>query len=142
MNDGAAALIIASEDAVKKYSLNPLARISGGATAGVDPRIMGIGPVSATNKLLKRLNMSIGDIDLIELNEAFAAQSLACLSLLGVESDSDKVNPNGGAIALGHPVGATGAIIMTKCQKKVTITHCVQCVLVLAKEYQYLLKLV
>ena len=111
VNDGAAALIIASEQAVKDFSLNPLARISGGATGGVDPRVMGIGPVSSTNKLLKRLNMNICDVDLIELNEAFAAQSLACLRLLGVESDSDKVNPNGGAIALGHPLGMSGARI-------------------------------
>lgn len=111
VNDGAAALIIASEKAIKEFSLNPLARISGGAAAGVEPRIMGIGPVSATNKLLKRLNMNINDIDLIELNEAFAAQSLACLRLLGIEDDSDKVNPNGGSIALGHPLGMSGARI-------------------------------
>jgi 3-oxoadipyl-CoA thiolase len=109
INDGAAALIIASEAAIERYSLTPFARIAGLATAGVAPRIMGIGPVPATKKLLDRLGLALGDIDVIELNEAFAAQSLACLRGLGLPDDAAHVNPNGGAIALGHPLGMSGA---------------------------------
>jgi acetyl-CoA acyltransferase len=109
VNDGAAALLIASADAIKKYSLTPLARISGLATAGVPPRIMGIGPVSATHKLCARLGITPADFDIIELNEAFAAQGLACLRQLGLREDADHINPNGGAIALGHPLGMSGA---------------------------------
>jgi acetyl-CoA acetyltransferase family protein len=109
VNDGAAALLIASQTAVERYDLMPLARIAGMATAGVPPRIMGIGPVPAVHKLLARHNLAIGDIDLIELNEAFAAQSLACLRQLGLPDDAAHVNPNGGAIALGHPLGMSGA---------------------------------
>jgi 3-oxoadipyl-CoA thiolase len=109
VNDGAAALIIASEAAVKKHGLTPRARILGGAVAGVPPRIMGIGPAPATQKLLERLGLRIGDMDVIELNEAFAAQGLAVLRQLGVPDDAEHVNPNGGAIALGHPLGMSGA---------------------------------
>ncbi len=108
VNDGAAAVLIASEDAVKRYGLTPLARVSGYASAGVPPRIMGIGPVPATQKLLNQKGISIRDIDLIELNEAFAAQALAVLRQLGIPDDADYVNPNGGAIALGHPLGMSG----------------------------------
>ncbi|MGH1423745.1 MAG: 3-oxoadipyl-CoA thiolase [Pseudooceanicola sp.] len=108
VNDGAAAVIVASAKAVEKYGLTPRARIVGMATAGVAPRIMGIGPAPATEKLLAQTGFSIGDIDLIELNEAFAAQGLAVTRQLGVADDADFVNPNGGAIALGHPLGMSG----------------------------------
>jgi 3-oxoadipyl-CoA thiolase len=109
VNDGAAALLIASKAACDRYDLTPLARIVSVATAGVDPRIMGIGPVPATRKLLERHGLAIKDIDLIELNEAFAAQALACMRQLGVADNAAHVNPNGGAIALGHPLGMSGA---------------------------------
>ncbi|MGO4451691.1 3-oxoadipyl-CoA thiolase [Phyllobacterium sp. TAF24] len=111
VNDGAAALIIASEAAIKKYGLTPIARIVGGATAGVPPRIMGIGPVAATRKLCARLGLTPQDFDVIELNEAFASQGLATLRELGLADDADYINPNGGAIALGHPLGMSGARI-------------------------------
>ena len=111
VNDGAAALIIASEAAVKTYSLTPIARILGGATAGVAPRIMGIGPAPATRKLMTRLALKEPDFDVIELNEAFASQALATLRDLGIADDDPRVNPNGGAIALGHPLGMSGARI-------------------------------
>jgi 3-oxoadipyl-CoA thiolase len=113
VNDGAAALIIASEKAVKKYGLTPRAKILGMSTAGVPPRIMGMGPVPATNKLLKKLDMSLDQMDIIELNEAFASQSLACLRELGLEDDDPRVNQQGGAIALGHPLGMSGARLVT-----------------------------
>ena len=109
VNDGAVALIVASADAVKRFDLTPIARISGLATAGVAPRIMGYGPVPATLKLMARLKIAIGEFGAIELNEAFASQSLACLRALGLPDDAEHVNPNGGAIALGHPLGASGA---------------------------------
>jgi acetyl-CoA acyltransferase len=109
VNDGAAAMIIASKAAVEKYGLTPKARITGLATAGVEPRIMGIGPAPASEKLLDRLGLKITDVDLIELNEAFASQGIAVLRQLGVAEDADFVNPNGGAIALGHPLGMSGA---------------------------------
>ncbi|MGW4634417.1 3-oxoadipyl-CoA thiolase [Nocardia sp. NPDC004415] len=109
VNDGAAALLLASEDAVRRYGLTPLARVGAAAAAGVPPRTMGIGPVPAVEKLLARTGLAIGDIDIIELNEAFAAQSLAVLRGLGLPDDAEHVNPNGGAIALGHPLGASGA---------------------------------
>ena len=109
VNDGAAALIVASAEAVKKYQLKPKARFTGMATAGVEPRIMGVGPSPATEKLLGRLGLSIKDIDIIELNEAFAAQALAVTRKLGLADDDARVNPNGGAIALGHPLGMSGA---------------------------------
>jgi acetyl-CoA acyltransferase len=111
LNDGAAAALIASERAVKQYGLTPLARISGMATAGVAPRIMGIGPVPATQKLMARLSLKIEDFGAIELNEAFAAQALACLRGLGLPDDCEHVNPNGGAIAIGHPLGMSGVRI-------------------------------
>ncbi|HEX7874628.1 MAG TPA: 3-oxoadipyl-CoA thiolase [Sphingobium sp.] len=109
INDGAAALIIASEAAVKAQGLTPRARILGLASAGVEPRVMGIGPLPATQKLMARLGLSIGDFDAIELNEAFASQSLAVLRGLGLPDDAPQANPNGGAIALGHPLGMSGA---------------------------------
>jgi 3-oxoadipyl-CoA thiolase len=109
VNDGAAALIVASEAAVKRHGLTPRARVLGMASAAVPPRIMGIGPVPATQKLMARLGHKIGDYDLIELNEAFASQSLACLRQLGLPDDAEHVNPHGGAIALGHPLGMSGA---------------------------------
>ena len=111
VNDGAAALIIASEAAARKYGLTPIARILGGATAGVEPRIMGIGPVPATQKLCARLGIKPSEFDVIELNEAFAAQGLAVLRQLGLPDDGAHINPNGGAIALGHPLGMSGARI-------------------------------
>ena len=111
VNDGAAAMIIASESAAAKHGLTPIARIIGGATAGVAPRIMGIGPVPATLKLCARLGMKPSDFDVIELNEAFAAQGIAVLRELGIGDDAEHVNPNGGAIALGHPLGMSGARI-------------------------------
>ncbi len=111
VNDGAAALIVASEAAVEQHGLRPVARILGGATAGVPPRIMGIGPAPASKKLVARLGLSITDFDVIELNEAFASQGIAVLRDLGVAEDADFVNPNGGAIALGHPLGMSGARI-------------------------------
>ncbi|GAB3172755.1 acetyl-CoA C-acetyltransferase/acetyl-CoA acyltransferase [Micromonospora palomenae] len=109
VNDGAVALLVASEAAVARYGLTPLARIGGAAAAGVPPRIMGIGPVPATRKLLDRLGLGLGDVDVVELNEAFAAQGVAVLRELGLPEDAEHVNPNGGAIALGHPLGASGA---------------------------------
>lgn len=111
VNDGAAALIVASEVAARRYGLTPIARLLGGATAGVPPRIMGIGPVPATQKLLARLSLGMDQFSHIELNEAFAAQGLATLRQLGVADDDARVNPNGGAIALGHPLGMSGARI-------------------------------
>ncbi len=113
INDGAAALIIASEDAVKKYNLKPVARILGMQTAGVPPRIMGMGPVPATRKLLDRLGLTLKDIDIIELNEAFAAQALGCMKELGLDLYDPRINPLGGAIALGHPLGMSGARLVT-----------------------------
>jgi 3-oxoadipyl-CoA thiolase len=109
VNDGAAALIVASEEAAKRHGLTPRARVLGMASAAVPPRIMGIGPVPSTRKLMERLGLGIGDFDVIELNEAFASQALACLRQLGIADDAEHVNPNGGAIALGHPLGMSGA---------------------------------
>ncbi len=113
VNDGAAALLIASAEAVKKYNLKPKAKILGMATAGVLPRTMGMGPVPATQKLLKKLGLSLDDLDLIELNEAFAAQSLGCTRELGLADNDPRINPLGGAIALGHPLGMSGARLIT-----------------------------
>lgn len=112
INDGAAAMLIASAAAVEKYGLTPVAKIEGMATAGVLPEIMGIGPVPATQKLLKKLNLTLDDMDIIELNEAFAAQVLACSRALGLDDRDPRINPRGGSIALGHPLGASGARIL------------------------------
>ena len=111
LNDGAAATIVASEDAVKKYNLKPLARIVSSAVVGVEPRIMGIGPVKASNKALEKAGLTMEDMDVIELNEAFAAQALACIREWGLKDDDLRINPNGGSIAIGHPLGVTGARI-------------------------------
>lgn len=111
VNDGAAALILASAEAARQHGLTPIARVLGGATAGVQPRVMGIGPVPASQKLMARLGLSQQDFSVIELNEAFAAQGLATLRMLGIEDEDSRVNPNGGAIALGHPLGMSGARI-------------------------------
>ncbi|WGS44608.1 3-oxoadipyl-CoA thiolase [Burkholderia sp. JSH-S8] len=113
VNDGACALLLANEDSAKRFGLTPRARVLGVATAGVAPRVMGIGPAPATQKLLARLGMTIDQFDVIELNEAFASQGLAVLRMLGVADDDPRVNPNGGAIALGHPLGASGARLVT-----------------------------
>jgi len=118
VNDGAAAMIVASEDAVEKHGLTPLARILGLASAGVPPRIMGIGPVPAVAKLRDRLGLEMSDFDMVELNEAFASQALACLRQLGLPDDAEHVNPNGGAIALGHPLGMSGARIAAAAAKE------------------------
>ena len=112
VNDGAAAMLVASPAAVEQHGLTPMARILGMATAGVEPRIMGYGPVPAVNRLLARTGVSLDEIDVIELNEAFAAQALACLRDLGIKDDDPRVNPNGGAIALGHPLGMSGARLL------------------------------
>ncbi len=133
VNDGAAAIIVASKDAVEKYGLTPRARILGAAVAGVPPRIMGIGPAPASRKLLDRLGLEIGAIDIIELNEAFAAQGLAVLRQLGLPDDAAHINPNGGAIALGHPLGMSGArLIQTATEELVRsgarIALCTMCI--------------
>ncbi|EPC02835.1 acetyl-CoA acetyltransferase [Litchfieldella anticariensis FP35 = DSM 16096] len=112
VNDGAAAMLVASQAAVDKHGLKPMARILGMATAGVEPRTMGIGPVPAVRKLLDRLEISLDEIDIIELNEAFASQALACLRELGIADNDPRVNPNGGGIALGHPLGMSGARLL------------------------------
>ena len=112
LNDGAAAMILGTEEAANKNHLTPKSRIVGAAVAGVEPRIMGIGPVEATKKVLHRAGLSLDQMDIIELNEAFAAQSLACTRALGLADDDERVNPNGGAIAIGHPLGMTGARIL------------------------------
>jgi acetyl-CoA acyltransferase len=120
VNDGACALLLASEAAARRHGLTPRARVVGAAVAGVEPRIMGIGPAPATQKLLGRLGLKIGDMDVIELSEAFAAQGLAVLRLLGLPDDAAHVNPNGGAIALGHPLGMSGARLATTAAYQLT----------------------
>lgn len=112
LNDGAAATIIASEDAVKKYDLKPMARIVSSAVVGVEPKIMGIGPVGATKLALKRAGLTLDDMDIMEFNEAFSAQALACTRELGLADNDPRINPNGGAIAIGHPLGVTGTRIL------------------------------
>ena len=133
VNDGAAALVVASEAAVKEYKLTPRARVVGAATAGVPPRIMGIGPAPASRRALELTRIDLRDIDVVELNEAFAAQSLAVLRQLGLPDDAEQVNPNGGAIALGHPLGMSGArLILTALheleRRKARYALCTMCV--------------
>ncbi|RMG66513.1 MAG: 3-oxoadipyl-CoA thiolase [Calditrichaeota bacterium] len=133
INDGACALLIASEAALKRFGLAPRARIVASAVVGVEPRIMGIGPVPATRRLLARTGLSLDEVDIIELNEAFAAQSLACLRQLGLADDDPRVNPNGGAIALGHPLGMSGArLLLTAAlelhQRQARYALCTMCV--------------
>jgi len=112
LNDGAAAMLLASEDAVKKFNLKPTAKIVSSAVVGVEPRIMGIGPVKASKKALSKVGLTLDDMDIIELNEAFSAQSLACIREMGLQDDDARINPNGGAIALGHPLGVSGTRIV------------------------------
>ena len=133
LNDGAAAVLIASEEAVNRYQLTPMARIVASQVVGVEPRIMGIGPVEASNRALKKAGLTFDDIDIIELNEAFAAQSLACIRSWGLADDDPRINPNGGAIALGHPLGMSGArIIQTAAlelkEKGLRYALCTMCV--------------
>jgi len=123
LNDGAAALLIASEQGIKTHGLKPLARIVSSAVVGVEPRIMGIGPVEAANKALKRAGLTFKDIDVIELNEAFAAQALACTRAWGLADNDERLNPNGGAIAIGHPLGMTGARILLSAALQLNITN-------------------
>ena len=122
VNDGACALLLASETAARNQGLTPRARVLGMATAGVAPRVMGIGPVPATQKLLARLGLTLADFDVIELNEAFAAQGLAVMRQLGLQDDDPRVNPNGGAIALGHPLGMSGARLVTTALNQLELT--------------------
>jgi len=112
LNDGAAAILLASETGVKKFGLKPMARIISSAAIGVEPRIMGIGPVEASNLALEKANLKMSDMDVIELNEAFAAQCLSCIRSWGLKDNDSRINPNGGAIALGHPLGMSGARIL------------------------------
>ena len=133
VNDGAAALIVASEAAVREYGLKPRARVIGAATAGVPPRIMGVGPAPASRKVLELTGIALRDIDMVELNEAFAAQSLAVLRQLGLPDDAEQVNPNGGAIALGHPPGMSGArLVLTALRelehRKARYALCTMCI--------------
>ena len=133
LNDGAAAILIASDKAIKDYNLKPMARIVSSGVAGVEPRIMGIGPVEATHLALKRAGLTLADIDIIELNEAFAAQSLAVTRSLGIADDDERLNPNGGAIAIGHPLGVTGARITYSAALELQLTNkryalCTMCI--------------
>lgn len=133
LNDGACALVVASEEAAKRFGLTPRARIVGSAVVGVEPRIMGIGPVGATRRLLERTGVSLDRIDVIELNEAFAVQVLACLRELDLSPDDPRLNPNGGAIALGHPLGMSGARLLTTAmveleQRRARYALCTMCV--------------
>ena len=123
LNDGAAAILLASEDAIKKYNLQPKARIVSSAVVGVEPRIMGIGPLQAANNALKKAGLQMKDMDVIELNEAFAAQSLACTRSWGLADDDARLNPNGGAIAIGHPLGMTGARILNSAALELQLTN-------------------
>jgi len=133
INDGAAALLIASKEATIEQGLKPVAKILGMSVAGVEPRIMGLGPVPATNKLLKRLNLNLDDMDIIEINEAFSAQALACIRELGLEDDDSRINPQGGAIALGHPLGMSGARLITTAMRQLQAANkryalCTMCI--------------
>ena len=122
LNDGAAALLIASESGMKSQNLKPLVRIVSAAVAGVPPSIMGIGPVLASEKALKRAGLSLEDMDILELNEAFSAQVLACTKKMGIEENDPRINPNGGAIALGHPLGMSGARILLSAARQLQIS--------------------
>lgn len=133
INDGAAALLLASEDSIKKFNLTPRVRIVSSAVVGVEPRIMGIGPVEASNKALKKAGLSFDDISVIELNEAFAAQSLACIREWGLSDNDSRINPNGGAIALGHPLGMSGARLIVTAMKELELRRekyalCTMCI--------------
>jgi acetyl-CoA acyltransferase len=133
INDGACALLLASEDAVKKFNLRPRAKIRSSAVVGVAPRVMGIGPVEATKKALSRAGLTLAQIEIIELNEAFAAQSLACVRELGLKDADPRINPNGGAIALGHPLGMSGARLVLSAlheleERRLTYALCTMCV--------------
>ncbi len=123
INDGAVALFVASEEAAAKFGLHPIARVVAAAAAGVDPNYMGIGPIPAVEKLLKLTSLTMNDVDILELNEAFAAQALACTRAFGLPDDSEKVNPNGGAIALGHPLGMSGARLVLTASLQLKRTH-------------------
>jgi acetyl-CoA acetyltransferase family protein len=133
VNDGACALIVASEQAARRFGLTPRARILTAATAGVEPRIMGMGPVPASRKALARMGLDIGKMDVVELNEAFASQGLAVMRELGLPDDAEHVNPNGGAIAMGHPLGMTGARLVTTATYQLMATRsryalCTMCI--------------
>jgi len=126
-------MIIADEEAIKKHNLTPIAKIISAASSGVQPSYMGIGPVTASQKVLKKSNISIDNIDILEINEAFAAQVLACLREFGVSDNDERVNPNGGAIALGHPLGMSGTRLVLTAAKELEITNkkyalCTMCV--------------
>jgi acetyl-CoA acyltransferase len=123
LNDGAAALLIASSQAVQEYGLKPLVRIVSSAVAGVEPRIMGIGPVMASRKALKRAGLTLDDMDVLELNEAFSAQVLACTRELGLKDNDPRINPNGGAISLGHPLGMSGSRILLTAARQLQATN-------------------
>ncbi|MFM8243136.1 MAG: acetyl-CoA C-acyltransferase, partial [Crocinitomicaceae bacterium] len=122
LNDGAAALLLASEEGLVKHQLKPLARIVSAAVAGVEPRIMGIGPVYASQKALERAGLTLDQMDILELNEAFAAQVLACTRTMGLEDNDPRINPNGGAIALGHPLGMSGARLLLTAARQLQLT--------------------
>jgi len=133
INDGAAALLIASKEAAIEQGLKPVVKILGMSVAGVEPRIMGLGPVPATNKLLKRLNLNLDDMDIIEINEAFSSQALACIRELGLKDDDARINPQGGAIALGHPLGMSGARLITTAMRQLQAANkryalCTMCI--------------
>jgi acetyl-CoA acetyltransferase family protein len=123
INDGAAAVLVASLDAVKRYDLTPVARVVSSGVVGVEPRLMGMGPVGATRKALERAGLGLDDLNVIELNEAFAAQSLACTRELGLDDRDPRVNPNGGAIAIGHPLGMSGARLVTTAMRELQETN-------------------
>jgi acetyl-CoA acetyltransferase family protein len=123
LNDGAAALLIASNSAIKDYELKPMARIVSAAVAGVEPRIMGIGPVMASRKALRRAGLTLNDMDILELNEAFSAQVLACTRELGLQDNDPRINPNGGAISLGHPLGMSGSRILLTAARQLQATN-------------------
>ena len=123
LNDGAAALLLASEEGIKQHGLTPKARIVSMGVAGVEPRIMGIGPVPASQQALKKAGLTLSDMDFIELNEAFAAQSLACIRAFGLADDDPRINPNGGAIALGHPLGMSGARLLNTAATELHVQH-------------------